>query len=245
MAINIFYEIERLLQYGLSKNLIDDFDIVYTRNRILEILDINEIEETHIEQEYLESPDSILENILSWCLEKGILESDGVVYKDLLDTKIMGCLMPRPSEVISKFNELYLEDRKKATDYYYSLSRYSNYIRTDRVKRDLKWKTATEYGDIDITINLSKPEKDPKAIAAAKNLPSSTYPKCLLCKENEGYEGRVNHPARQNHRIIPITLNNEKWFFQYSPYVYYNEHCIIFKSEHEPMKISKKHLSGC
>lgn len=242
MTINIFYEIERLLQYSLSKNLISDEDIVYTRNRILETLNISEIEETHIEQEYLESPDSILENILSWCLEKGILENDGVVYKDLLDTKIMGCLMPRPSEVIFKFNELYLEDKKKATDYYYSLSKYSNYIRTDRVKRDLKWKTATEYGDIDITINLSKPEKDPKAIAAAKNLPSSAYPKCLLCKENEGYAGRINHPARQNHRIVPITLNDEKWFFQYSPYVYYNEHCIVFKSEHEPMKICKETL---
>lgn len=240
MAINIFYEIERLLQYGLNKSLIDDVDVVYTRNRILEILDINEIEEIYIEQEYLESPDSILENILGWCLEKGILDNDGVVYKDLLDTKIMGCLMPRPSEVISKFSELYLEDKKKATDYYYSLSRCSNYIRTDRVKKDLKWKTATEYGAIDITINLSKPEKDPKAIAAAKNLPSSSYPKCLLCKENEGYAGRINHPARQNHRVIPITLKNEKWFFQYSPYVYYNEHCIIFKSQHEPMKISKE-----
>jgi UDPglucose--hexose-1-phosphate uridylyltransferase len=152
----------------------------------------------------------------------------------------MGCLMPRPSEVVSKFSELYLEDKKKATDYYYSLSRNSNYIRTDRVKKDLKWKTSTEYGEIDITINLSKPEKDPKAIAAAKDLPSSSYPKCLLCKENEGYAGRINHPARQNHRVIPITLNNEKWFFQYSPYVYYNEHCIIFKGEHEPMKISKE-----
>lgn len=240
MAINIFCEIERLLQYGLCKGLINGEDVVYTRNRILEALGINEIEETYVEQEYLESPDSILENILNWCLEKGILEDNGVVYKDLLDTKIMGCLMPRPSEVISKFNEIYLKDKKNATDYYYSLSRFSNYIRTDRVKKDLKWKTATEYGDIDITINLSKPEKDPKAIAAAKNLPSSSYPKCLLCKENEGYSGRINHPARQNHRIIPITLNNEKWFFQYSPYVYYNEHCIIFKSEHEPMKISKE-----
>lgn len=240
MVINISYEIERLLQYGLYKNLIKDVDVVYTRNRILEILKIDDIEEVYVEEEFLESPHTILENILSWCLEKGVLESNGAVYKDLLDTKIMGCLMPRPSEVISKFNALYSEDKKKATDYYYDLSRNSNYIRIDRIKKDLKWKTATEYGDIDITINLSKPEKDPKAIAAAKNLPSSSYPKCLLCKENEGYAGRLNHPARENHRIVPITLNNEKWFFQYSPYVYYNEHCIILKSDHEPMRISKE-----
>ncbi|WP_411681207.1 UDP-glucose--hexose-1-phosphate uridylyltransferase [Clostridium thailandense] len=240
MEINISYEIERLLQYGLSKKLIDDVDLVYTRNRILEVLGIDDVEVAVAKEELLESPDSILSNILSWCLKKGVLEEDGVVYKDLLDTKIIGCLIPRPSEVISKFNELYLEDKKKATDYYYDLSRYSNYIRTERVKKDLSWKIATEYGDIDITINLSKPEKDPKAIAAARNMASSSYPKCLLCKENEGYAGRINHPARQNHRVIPVTLNNEKWFFQYSPYVYYNEHCIVFKGEHKPMKISKE-----
>lgn len=240
MAVNISYEIERLLQYGLHKNLLDSTDAIYTKNRILEILGIDDIEQVYVEEESLDSPDAILENILIWCLENNILESDGVVYKDLLDTKIISCLMPRPSEVISKFNTLYLEDKKKATDYYYNLSKSSNYIRTERVKKDLKWKTATEYGDIDITINLSKPEKDPKAIAAAKNMASSSYPKCLLCKENEGYAGRLNHPARQNHRIIPIILNDEKWFFQYSPYVYYNEHCIVLKGEHEPMKISKE-----
>lgn len=240
MEINISCEIERLLQYGLSKKLIDDVDLVYTRNRILEVLGIDDVEAAVAKEELLESPDSILSNILGWCLEKGILEEDGVAYKDLLDTKIMGCLIPRPSEVISKFNELYLKDKKKATDYYYNLSRYSNYIRTERVKKDLSWKIGTEYGEIDITINLSKPEKDPKAIAAARNMANSSYPKCLLCKENEGYAGRLNHPARQNHRVIPVTLNKEEWFFQYSPYVYYNEHCIVFKGEHEPMKISKE-----
>lgn len=240
MGINIFYEIERLLQYGVNKKLIDTLDINYTRNRILETLGIDDAQEVSVEEEFLESPNPILENMLSWCLKKGILESDGVVYKDLLDTKIMGCLMPRPSEVICKFNILYSEDKKKATDYYYNLCRDSNYIRTERIKKDLSWKTSTEYGDIDITINLSKPEKDPKSIASAKNLASSSYPKCLLCKENEGYSGRINHPARQNHRIIPIVLNNERWFFQYSPYVYYNEHCIILKSQHDPMKISKE-----
>lgn len=240
MEINISYEVERLLQYSLKKELIDNVDLVYSRNRILDVLGIDGAEEVTVEEEFLESPDQILENILLWSLKKGVLESDGVVYKDLLDTKLMGCLMARPSEVICKFNELYLEDKKKATNYYYSLSKNSNYIRTERVKKDLKWKTATEYGDIDITINLSKPEKDPKAIAAARNVAHSSYPKCLLCKESEGYEGRLNYPARQNHRIIPITLNTEKWFFQYSPYVYYNEHCIVLKGEHDPMKISKE-----
>lgn len=239
MDINISYEIERLLQYGLYNNLISKEDVVYTRNRILEVLGIDDIEKEQVKEEVHESPYPMLKNILSWCSEKGILESDGVVYKDLIDTKIMGCLIPRPSEVIATFDRLYCEDKKMATDYYYSLSKSSNYIRTDRVKKDLKWKTTTEYGDLDITINLSKPEKDPKAIAAARNMVSSSYPKCLLCKENEGYAGRVNHPARQNHRIIPITLNSEKWFFQYSPYLYYNEHCIILKDNHQPMKISK------
>lgn len=240
MDINISYEIESLLEYGLYKNLISEEDVVYTRNRILEVLGIDDIEKVQVKEQVHESHDSILKNILSWCFEKGILVSRGAVYEDLLDTKIMGCLIPRPSEIIATFNRLYCEDKKKATDYYYNLSKNSNYIRTDRVKKDLKWKTTTEYGDLDITINLSKPEKDPKAIAAARNMVSSSYPKCLLCKENEGYAGRVNHPARQNHRIIPITLNNEKWFLQYSPYVYYNEHCIILKDNHDPMKISKE-----
>jgi len=240
MMINISYEIERLLQYGLNRGLFTEIDKLYTRNRILEVLSLDDIEEVVVENEDLDSPEVILENIMLWALDKGILESDGSVYKDLFDTKIMGCLMSRPSEVIREFYNLYDEDKKKATDYYYNLSRSSDYIRTKRVLKDVKWKTSTEYGEIDITINLSKPEKDPKAIAAAKNMPSSAYPKCLLCKENEGYAGRVNHPARQNHRIIPITLADEKWFLQYSPYVYYNEHCIVFKGEHEPMKISKE-----
>lgn len=188
--------------------------------------------------------EEILKEMLDYAAEKGMLAADSVVYRDLFDTKIMGLLMPRPSEVIRKFYDLYKEvSPEAATDYYYDLSRNSDYIRRYRIARDKKWVAPTEYGDLDITINLSKPEKDPKAIAAAKNAPQSGYPKCLLCKENEGYAGRVNHPARQNHRIIPVTINGSRWGFQYSPYVYYNEHCIVFNSEHVPMKI--EHATFC
>lgn len=188
--------------------------------------------------------EGILKEMLDYAAEKGMLAADSVVYRDLFDTKIMGLLMPRPSEVIRKFYDLYKEvSPEAATDYYYDLSRNSDYIRRYRIARDKKWGAPTEYGDLDITINLSKPEKDPKAIAAAKNAPQSGYPKCLLCKENEGYAGRVNHPARQNHRIIPVTINGSRWGFQYSPYVYYNEHCIVFNSEHVPMKI--EHATFC
>ena len=188
--------------------------------------------------------EDILKEMLDYAAEKGMLAADSVVYRDLFDTKIMGLLMPRPSEVIKKFYDLYKEvSPEAATDYYYNLSRNSDYIRRYRIARDKKWVAPTEYGDLDITINLSKPEKDPKAIAAAKNAPQSGYPKCLLCKENEGYAGRVNHPARQNHRIIPVTINGSQWGFQYSPYVYYNEHCIVFNSQHVPMKI--EHATFC
>ena len=188
--------------------------------------------------------EGILKEMLDYAAEKGMLAADSAVYRDLFDTKIMGLLMPRPSEVIRKFYDLYKEvSPEAATDYYYDLSRNSDYIRRYRIARDKKWVAPTEYGDLDITINLSKPEKDPKAIAAAKNAPQAGYPKCLLCKENEGYAGRVNHPARQNHRIIPVTINGSRWGFQYSPYVYYNEHCIVFNSEHVPMKI--EHATFC
>lgn len=176
--------------------------------------------------------------ILDYAVSNGLCE-DSVVYRDLFDTKIMGLITPRPSNVISKFNSLYEKSPKCATDFYYKLSQDSNYIRRYRIKNDLKWITKTEYGDIDITINLSKPEKDPKAIAAALKMKSASYPKCLLCKENEGYAGRVNHPARQNHRIIPMVLGGDDFYLQYSPYVYYNEHCIVFNSEHTPMKIDR------
>ena len=239
MAINIYYEIDRLIQYGLNHGLIEENDVVYSRNLVLRVLRLEDYVSKEVPKENLEFPMPILKNMLSWSYEKGVLESTTSEYADLFDTEIMNCLMPRPSEVIRKFNGLYNESPEKATNYYYELSKHSNYIRMDRVSKDQVWKSQTEYGDIDITINLSKPEKDPKAIAAAKNLVSSSYPKCLLCKENEGYYGRINHPARQNHRILPVTLNDEQWFIQYSPYVYYNEHSIIFKGSHDPMKISK------
>ncbi len=192
-----------------------------------------------VEKTGVEDLEDILSGMLDYAYEKGILKENGVVYRDLFDTKIMSLLMPRPGEVIKTFQELYEKDPVEATDYYYKFSRDSDYIRRYRIAKDMKWIAETEYGDLDITINLSKPEKDPKAIAAARTAKQSGYPKCLLCRENEGYAGRVNHPARQNHRIIPVTIQGDTWGFQYSPYVYYNEHCIVFNGQHVPMKIDR------
>lgn len=232
-------DIRKLVAYGVSAGLVPTEDIVFTTNRLLELFGLDELEETDksvtMDASELEA---VLGRMCDYAYEKGLMAENTVTYRDLFDTKIMSMLMPRPSEVIHKFRELYeKESPEAATDYYYSLSCDSNYIRRYRVSRDKKWIAPTKYGDLDITINLSKPEKDPKAIAAAKNAKQSGYPKCLLCKENEGYAGRVNHPARQNHRIIPVTINGSQWGFQYSPYVYYNEHCIVFNSQHVPMKI--------
>ena len=232
-------DIRKLVAYGVSAGLVPAEDIVFTTNRLLELFGLDELEETDksvtMDASELEE---VLGRMCDYAYEKGLMAENTVTYRDLFDTKIMSMLMPRPSEVIHKFWELYeKESPEAATDYYYSLSCDSNYIRRYRVSRDKKWIAPTKYGDLDITINLSKPEKDPKAIAAAKNAKQSGYPKCLLCKENEGYEGRVNHPARQNHRIIPVTINGSQWGFHYSPYVYYNEHCIVFNSQHVPMKI--------
>ena len=232
-------DIRKLVAYGVSAGLVPTEDIVFTTNRLLELFELDELEETDnsvtMDASELEV---VLGRMCDYAYEKGLMAENTVTYRDLFDTKIMSMLMPRPSEVIHKFWELYeKESPEAATDYYYSLSCDSNYIRRYRVSRDKKWIAPTKYGDLDITINLSKPEKDPKAIAAAKNAKQSGYPKCLLCKENEGYAGRVNHPARQNHRIIPVTINGSQWGFQYSPYVYYNEHCIVFNSRHVPMKI--------
>lgn len=232
----------KLTDYGLATGLIEPEDKQYTVNRLLELFRLDELEDAAV-QAYEKQPaltqesaeealEPVLNGMLDYAYAQGILEENSIVYRDLFDTKIMSMLVPRPSEVIRRFRELYQEDPRKATDYFYKLSRDTDYIRRYRIKKDLKWITKTEFGDLDITINLSKPEKDPKAIAAAKLAKQSGYPKCLLCRENEGYAGRVNHPARQNHRIIPVTINNSDWYFQYSPYVYYNEHCIVFNSLH-------------
>ncbi|MCR5791605.1 MAG: UDP-glucose--hexose-1-phosphate uridylyltransferase [Lachnospiraceae bacterium] len=232
----VYENIKKLVTYGLNTGLIEKEDEVFTINRILEILGLDEYEDADVKD--ADDLEAILKVLLDFACEKGIIE-DNVVARDLFDTRLMSAMVPRPSYVIAKFNELYKEDPKKATDYYYKLSQDTDYIRRYRIKRDMKWIAPTEYGDLDITINLSKPEKDPKAIAAAKLVKQSGYPKCMLCKENEGYAGRMNHPARQNHRIIPITINDSNWRFQYSPYVYYNEHCIVFNGEHVPMKVEK------
>lgn len=234
----VYEAVEGLVQYGLDKGLISEADAVYARNQILDVMGMDEYEEP---QGPVESGDleAILKELLDCAAGTGVLKEDSVVYRDLLDTKLMNCLMPRPGEVVKEFWKRYEESPEKATDWYYGFSQDSDYIRRYRIARDMKWTTDTRYGTLDITVNLSKPEKDPKAIAAAKNAKASSYPKCLLCPENEGYAGRVNHPARENHRIIPITVNDSPWGFQYSPYVYYNEHCIVFNSQHTPMKIER------
>lgn len=234
--------IAELVNYGIAAGLVNETDKVYTINILLELFGLDDYEEPQ-SQTVIDNPaafdlEGLLKQMLDYAAEKGMLPDDSIVYRDLFDTKIMGLLVPRPSEVIAAFQKLYDEKgAKAATDWYYTFSQNTDYIRRYRIARDRKWKAETAYGEMDITINLSKPEKDPKAIAAAKNAKQSGYPKCQLCMENEGYAGRVNHPARQNHRIIPVTIQGNKWGFQYSPYVYYNEHCIVFNSQHIPMKI--------
>lgn len=238
-------DIRKLVSYGERTGLVPEEDVIFTTNKLLELFCLDELEDS---DEIISMEESELEPVLSsmcdYAYEKGLMAENTVTYRDLFDTKIMSMLMPRPSEVIRRFHELYeQESPEAATDYYYKLSKDSDYIRRYRVCKDMKWIAPTKYGDLDITINLSKPEKDPKAIAAARNAKQAGYPKCLLCRENEGYAGRINHPARQNHRIIPVTINGSQWGFQYSPYVYYNEHCIVFNSKHVPMKI--EHATFC
>ncbi len=228
--------IKKLVCYGLEKGLLTPRDEIFATNRILEILQLDSFEcDESFSNVNLEE---VLTELLNFAVEKGLIDNN-ITSKDLFDTRLMSALMPRPSEVTDKFYKLYNEvSPNAATDYFYTLSCDSDYIRRYRIEKDVKWIASTEYGDLDITINLSKPEKDPKAIAAAKSAPQSGYPKCLLCKECEGYAGRMNFPARQNHRVIPITINDSEWRFQYSPYVYYNEHCIVFNSDHSPMSIN-------
>ncbi len=228
--------ISELVAYGIKKSLIEDVDKTYVINRLLELFEINSFEwkDTEVRPVHL-----ILNDMVDYAVEKGILAQDTITNRDLFDTKIMGLITPLPSCVRNRFKELYAESPKKATDFYYKFSKDTNYIRVDRIARDEKWQAETPYGVIDITINLSKPEKDPRDIANAANQVKSNYPNCLLCEENEGYAGTLSHPARQNHRIIPLSLGGQDYFLQYSPYVYYNEHCIVFNKEHTPMKIDK------
>ena len=234
----IYSSIKKLINYGLETGLIEEEDRVWATNRILEALGLDSFEEP---QEDCSGADleQTLKELLDYACEKGLCENS-IAYRDLFDTKLMGLITPRPSEVTERFGRLYEEKgADAATDWYYKLSQDSDYIRRYRIKKDMRWKAETEYGTLDITINLSKPEKDPKAIAAAKSAPQSGYPKCLLCYENVGYAGRVNSPARQNHRVIPVTVGGGEWGFQYSPYVYYNEHCIVFNKKHTPMVIDR------
>ena len=230
--------IKKLVTYGLDKKLIEPEDKTYTINQYLEVFRLDEYDDPDITGKEIVLPE-ILDRLTDAAYDRYIIKSDDIVTRDLFDTKLMGIMTPKPSQVIKEFRTYYEESPKKATEFFYEFSQDTNYIRRDRVKKDMKWKVNSPYGDIDITINLSKPEKDPKAIAAAKNAKQSSYPKCQLCMENEGYAGRINHPARQNHRIMPIEINGGKWGFQYSPYVYYNEHCIVFNGQHVPMKIDR------
>ncbi len=232
--------INALIKYAIDNSLIEECDTVWCRNSLIRLFNEDEIDAD------AKPFDGTLAEILTGLCDIGVdkkLIENSVTYRDLFDTALMGVLTPRPSWVINKFNELKAQDKIKATDWYYAFSRATNYIRVDRVSKDLKWVYPGKYGNLDITINLSKPEKDPKAIAAAKNAVQSGYPKCQLCRESEGYAGRVNFPARENHRIIPVRICGEDFFFQYSPYVYYNEHCIVFNSEHTPMKIDRSAFS--
>lgn len=228
--------IDSLISYAMNTGLAMPEDHMVLQNRLLEALGKDEYIPSHEEQ--IEDLEQILKGLLDYACANGLCE-DNITARDLFDTKLMGLLTPMPREVIRTFREKFADSAEAATDYYYKLSCDSDYIRRYRIAKDMRWKYASDYGDLDITINLSKPEKDPKAIAAAKNAPQSSYPKCMLCVENEGYAGRMNHPARQNHRVVPITVAGEQWCMQFSPYVYYNEHCIVFNQKHTPMKIDR------
>ena len=230
--------ISKLVTYALHRELITKWETVWATNAILETLKLDSYTDPGFVWNDIDLP-VVLDELMDDAYARGVLAENSIVYRDQFDTALMGRLTPRPLEVIIKFQALYAQEPKAATDWYYKFSQDTNYIRRDRIAKDVQWKAPTEYGELDITINLSKPEKDPKAIAAARNLPASDYPRCQLCYENEGYAGRVNHPARQNHRVVPITINGSPWFLQYSPYVYYNEHCICFNREHIPMRIDR------
>ena len=231
----LYEAIKKLVQYGIDTGLTPESERTYTTNLLLDVMKEDDYEDVDCDLSSIVLED-VLKELLDEAVKRGLIE-DSVTYRDLFDTRLMNCLMPRPAQIQEKFWKEYEKSPEDATAYYYKLSQDSDYIRRYRIKKDRKWTVDTQYGTLDITINLSKPEKDPKAIAAAGKAKSSSYPKCQLCMENEGYAGRTNHPARENHRIIPIQIQGSKWGFQYSPYVYYNEHCIVFNGEHIPMKI--------
>lgn len=235
----VYEAVKKLIQYGMEKGLITEADRIYATNQVLDVLNLEEYEEP--DEDYVEVElEQVLKELLDHADETGVLPYNSITYRDLFDTRLMNCLMPRPNEIENQFWYLYhSKSARAATDYYYKLSQDSDYIRRYRISKDMKWITKTKYGELDITVNLSKPEKDPKAIAAAKTARQGGYPKCQLCMENVGYAGRCDHPARNNHRVIRITVNGSQWGFQYSPYVYYNEHCIVFHGQHTPMKIEK------
>ena len=242
--INPSYEIERLLQFGAKHDMIDKLDTIIARNQLLDLLNLKEPYRGEVEEEDLEFPTGILSRLVEYAGEAGLFDKEVYSYRELFDTKIMGLIMPRESEIVRKFNELaQKQSLKAATDYFYELCTASNYIRTAEIAKNIKWTTGSRYGSMEITINLTKPEKDPKTIAIERLQPQSNYPKCMLCVDNIGYSGRINFPARQTHRLIPLTLCAEQWYLQYSPYVYYNEHCIVLSESHVPMVISKKTFS--
>ena len=233
----------KLVEYGVQTGLLPESERTYAANLLLDLMHQDALDQTAYTPDGSEiSLPEVLNNLLDTAAERSIIE-DSITYRDLFDAKLMNALLPRPAQIQATFEKLYEESPKAATDYFYKLSQDSNYIRRDRIARDERWSADSPYGEIELSINLSKPEKDPKAIAAAKSARQWAYPKCQLCMENEGYAGRVNHPGRTNHRIIPITVNNSRWGFQYSPYVYYNEHCIVFNGEHTPMASASSNCS--
>ena len=241
--MSIYTLIEQLIEYGKKNSLITEEDTMFVRNELMNLLQLKDwIEPENSNYDIPDYPQEILDKICDYAIEKNIIEN-GTTDRDIFDTDIMGKLTPFPREVIKEFKENYAKDKKKATDVFYNFSQKTNYIRTERIAKNLYWKSPTEYGDLEITVNLSKPEKDPKEIERQKNMPQTNYPKCLLCYENVGFAGTLSHPARQNHRVLPLELQGERWYFQYSPYVYYNEHTIVFCSEHREMKINRDTFS--
>lgn len=233
----IYNDIKRLVEYALLHNLIDQEDYSYAINKICDLLQLPDFIDNQVEDVFDKEPSLLLEPLLDYAVEQSIIEVDTVLNRDLFEAKIMDIIIPRPSEVNNTFYTLYNKDKKEATNFYYDLSQKSNYIKTSRTSKNIIWKSKTPYGILDMTINLSKPEKDPRDIIAAKSNNTSSYPKCLLCKEHVGFSGR---PGRTSHRIIPVSINDEDFYFQYSPYVYYNEHCIVLMKEHFPMNVSVK-----